>query len=305
MTDGSRGRPAHIRPAHVLDVDAEALLREWDMWMVAGNLRPATRTERLRIVRQFSRDTGQHPGVFTRDALLYASIAGDRSESTRLSYYRALRAWHRWLLDTERREDDPTEGLPRPREPKRQPRPTATQDLERLLCSGIRWRTRAMVLLAALAGCRASEIAAVRGEDVDLTARLLRIRGKGGKDRTVPMNGLLVELGASMPARGWWFPAADGAGPIHSKTVSSTVSRAMARARVSGTCHSLRHWFGTSSLDTGGTIREVQELLGHGSVATTQLYTAVNASGLHAVVDRLPDLSVAARTMRQLKRGLR
>jgi integrase/recombinase XerD len=274
-------------------VPAETLLADWDIWQLARGLADRTRSERARIITQAAKATGQHPAEFTVDALLRWQ-AGHSTSSTRLTYYRALEAWHAWLLATGHRIDNPMVGLPKPREPRRRPRPAATSGIERLLASGIRRRTKVMVLLDCYAGLRVSEIAKVRGEDVDHDTRTLRVDGKGGVVRWVPMHPTLYAYALTMPKRGWWFPSHRYPDrPIRRDTASTTISRAMQRAGVTGTAHSLRHWLGTESLAAGANLRVTQELLGHGNVATTQLYTLVRQDELMAAVERLPDVTRA------------
>lgn len=273
---------------------ATVALGDWVVWQTAAGLAERTRSERHRIVLQAAAAVDASPLEFTPQQLLrwLASIEG---RSSRLTYFRALQAWHRYLLDAGLREDDPTAKLPKPREPKRQPRPLATGALERLLASGIRRRTRAMILLAALGGLRVHEIAKVRGEDVDWDACLLRVDGKGGKVRWQPLPPLLMEVAATFPRSGWWFPSTkDRTQPMRRESVSAVISRAMVRAGVVGTAHQARHWLGTEALASGTDIRIVQELLGHERLATTQLYTLVSAEQKHAAVLRLPTLGEVA-----------
>jgi integrase/recombinase XerD len=266
-------------------------LDEWDLWMRAASMALRTRTERRRIVLQIARMTGEDPTAFTPGALLtfFASVEG---ASSRLTYFRAAQAWHRWLVEMGIRADDPTTKLPRPREPRRRPRPITTVGLERLLVSGIRRRTRAMVLLAAHGGLRVHEIAKVRGEDVDWDARTLRVVGKGGRERWQPLTPVLLEVAAAMPRSGWWFPSHKHPDAhVRRESVSSTISRAMDRCGVVGTAHQARHWLGTTALATGTDVRVVQELLGHERLATTELYVAVADEARHAAVARLPGLN--------------
>lgn len=259
--------------------------------MLAGGLADRTRTERARVVAQAARATGQHPVAFTPDALMHW-LAGIGTNSTRLTYFRALQAWHRWLMETGRRSTDPMVKLPKPREPKRVPHPVATGALERVLASGIRRRTQAMILLACYAGLRVHEIAVVRGEDVDLDGHRLRVHGKGGTVRWLPLCPVLEEVASWFGPTGWWFPSTRHPGrPMRRDTASSTISRALTRAGVAGSAHSIRHWFGTEALAAGGNLRVVQELLRHGSVATTQMYTQVSADQMMATVLRLPDVT--------------
>lgn len=258
--------------------------------MHVGGLAERTRTERLRIVRQAARHTNEHAQALTQEKLLLW-LGEIPTSSSRLTYYRALQAWHRWLLDAGHRIDDPTVRLPKPREPKRKPHPVSTVALERLLTSGIRRRTQAMVLLKCYSGLRVHEVAKVCGEDIDLDGGCIRVAGKGATVRWLPLHPVVRQLAADFPASGWWFPSYKYPDrPMRRDTASSTISRAMKRAGIHGTAHSIRHWHGTEVLAAGANLRVTQELMRHGSVASTQLYTEVTMDQMRAAVERLPVL---------------
>lgn len=147
-------------------------------------------------------------------------------------------------------------------------------------------RTRVMVLLAAYAGLRVHEIAKVRGEDQ--RAGTLRVVGKGGVEAALAIHPMIAGAAMAMPAVGWWFPAPGGEGPLTPNGVTTTVGRTMRRAGVSGTAHSLRHWYATAQLRAGVNIRVVQENMRHASLASTQLYTAVDDQERRAGIMALP-----------------
>lgn len=217
------------------------------------------------------------------------------SASTVATYHSYLRAWFNWLQLMDHRADNPMIKVGSPRYPERVPRPVSDNGLVRLLTMPMHHRTRIMILLAALAGLRVSEIAKVRGEDVDTGTPVIYTVGKGGKQAMIPLHPLLVEAAGSMPRRGWWFPAnARRPGQhLHGKSVSDIIGQAMRRGGVRGTAHSLRHWYGTTLLDDGADLRTVQELLRHKSVATTQVYTRVPDEKRRAAVNRLNPFRVA------------
>ncbi|BDB44562.1 MULTISPECIES: tyrosine-type recombinase/integrase [Mycobacterium] len=177
----------------------------------------------------------------------------------------------------DRRLDNPMIKVGSAKVPDREPRPVADADVPKLLATRMWSTTRAMILLALLAGLRVSEIAQMRGEDIDLTARLLWVKGKGRKLRSIPLHPALIELAAQMPATGWWFPMrGHPAEHIHRKSVSDIIGRTMRRAGVRGTPHALRHWYATSLLDDGNDLCTVQELMRHKSIQSTQIYTRVS-----------------------------
>jgi integrase/recombinase XerD len=163
-----------------------------------------------------------------------------------------------------------------PRRPERTPRPIADSDLIALLNVRMHQRTKAMILLAALAGFRVAEIANVRGEDIDLDAKRIHVTGKGNKAAWVPLHPQLEELAHTMPRKGMWFPGNSRRPglPIRSKSVSDIIGNAMRRAGIQGTPHALRHYFCTQLVERGADLRIVQELARHALLSTTAIYVA-------------------------------
>lgn len=254
-------------------------LQDWEIWQYAARKSEKTVQERLRVVAQFGREIDCSPVSATPLQIVrwLASHRDDWSDSTTATYHSYLTAWFKWLQLTDRRLDNPMLKVGTPRYPDREPRPVSDTGLVRLLTSRMHHRTRVMCLLATVQGMRVGEIARVRAEDVDVSVPNIRIEGKRRKVRTLPLHPLVAEVVASMPERGFWFPANATRPGEHvlAKSVSQIVGDAMRRAGVTGTPHSLRHWFGTTLLDDGADLRTVQELMRHTSLATTQIYTKV------------------------------
>lgn len=154
-------------------------------------------------------------------------------------------------------------------------------------------RDRLVVLLGLLAGLRVSEIARLRVEDLDLDGGALLVRqGKGAKDRWVPCpDSLLGPLAAWVGDRkeGWLFPSRRQAGPVGSRALQHLLGRLRRRAGIVRRCtpHTLRHTYATELLSRGANLREVQVMLGHSSVATTERYTHVLAGQLRRVANLL------------------
>jgi len=200
-------------------------------------------------------------------------------------------------------ERDPAAGVARPRLPRSLPHPITTDEVRRLLeapdaatPAGI--RDRAILELLYSSGLRISELTGLDVDDLDLDDGGVRVLGKGGKEREVPLGSYAREaLGAyltrgrpalaSATTRGALFLNARG-GRLSRQSCARLLGRYV---RLSGiergvTLHTLRHSFATHLLEGGADVRVVQELLGHASVATTQIYTLVTTQHLRDVYDR-------------------
>lgn len=181
--------------------------------------------------------------------------------------------------------------------PRRKPRPFTLEQIERMLAAGAYHRTRVMILLGYTAGMRAHEIAKMHGRDVDRDTMTIRVAGKGGVVRHVPIDGMLVAELERMPRDSYWFPSrgTNTLPHVHWRSVSDLMRQARLRAGIDGerlTGHSLRHSFATHLLWNGADIRAVQELLGHASIASTQIYTLMTDRQLSEAHAMLPSIAV-------------
>lgn len=265
-------------PARSCDMTHTFALTDWEIWQTAQRLSRVTIDERLRVIRLLHAETGEQP-LHIEAVTIVRWLASHEgwSDSTNCTYTSYLTAWFKWLQVTDRRLDNPMVKVGTPHTPDREPRPISDAGVIKLLQARMWKSTRRMILLALLAGLRVHEIAKVRGEDFDLGAKLLWVKGKGRRLKSIPLHPLLVELASEMPAAGYWFPMRGYEGEhVLSKSVSDIIGRTMRRAGVRGTPHCLRHWFATTLLDSGVDIRVVQELMRHKSLATTQVYTQVS-----------------------------
>jgi site-specific recombinase XerD len=208
--------------------------------------------------------------------------------TSRTTYFSSIVCFYKWWADNG--GEDITRRLPRPKAPKGTPRPISDDQLRTLLATNMRRKTRVMILLAALAGLRVHEIAKVRGDDVDIEARTLRVTGKGGRTDTLPLHPILVEIAKTMPRRGWWFMGNSKrpGQPIARRSVSEVIQMAMARAGIpGGVAHRLRHWYGSNLVAAGADLRTAQTLLRHANLNTTAIYVQVSDPKRVEAIDRL------------------
>lgn len=264
-------------------------LTAWMEWQRAQGHSDNTVTARIRRIELFAETVGDPVTATTDDVITYmASLPAKLGRSTRATYYSHIRAWFAWLVKTERRDDDPTLRVPSPKAAARKPRPLTEKQFALVLSTRMHKRTRMMVLLAAFQGLRVHEIAKIRGEDIDYVGMQLRVIGKGGTDRTLPLHPIVAEFAADFPRRGWWFPAQGNDGHIHGRSVSDIVGDVLRRAGVpTGSAHRLRHTYATRLVQAGENLRVVQELLRHASLQTTQIYTGVTFDQQKAAIERL------------------
>jgi integrase/recombinase XerD len=220
-----------------------------------------------------------------------------RSVSRRVS---SLRTFIRFLVREGALAASPLAGLRAPRIGRPLPKVLTVSEVERLLDAPDRrtpegLRDRAMLMLMYASGLRASEIVSLRMENVDMSAGFLRVLGKGGKERVVPVaeaafGALRAYLADSRPAfltkraTGALFLSRRGR-PITRQTLWIRIARwgreAGIRARVSP--HMLRHSFAGHLLAGGADLRAVQTMLGHADISTTQIYTHVTPERLREV----------------------
>ena len=220
------------------------------------------------------------------------SPLGDRSLARKLS---SLRTFYRYLNKSGRLESDPVALLEAPKLPKRLPVFAEEAWVHRMMAlpdtdtpRGI--RDRCILELLYGTGIRLSELVGLKREDLDLRQRMLRVRGKGGRERIVPVQGearkwlqrWVGSLGSASP-RDPIFPGRCGS--LSPRTVQRRVefylSRVATMERASP--HVLRHSFATHLLDRGADLRAIQELLGHASLTSTQVYTHMTTKKLKDV----------------------
>jgi integrase/recombinase XerD len=210
----------------------------------------------------------------------------------------SIRGFHRFLLEDGIATTDPTLGLTPPKLPKRLPKALSIAEVEALLdaCAGedeVSIRDRAVLELLYATGARITEIVSLNVDDITDAEGMVRVRGKGNKQRLVPvgsyartaLDAYLVRVRPVFSARGSSTPALF-LGPrgarMSRQSAWLVIQSAAERAHLAGhvSPHSLRHSFATHLLNGGADVRVVQELLGHSSVATTQIYTLVTADAL-------------------------
>jgi integrase/recombinase XerD len=219
----------------------------------------------------------------------------------------ALRQFHKFLAADALRSDDPTRIVASPRARRALPKVLSVAEVDRLLTlaeaeaagpgksDAERIAARRLHLLLELlyaTGMRVSELVELRRVAVLRDAGFLTIRGKGNKERIVPLTDrardLLVDWLRHLTPGPWLFPAGGESGHIARQVFARDLKRLAGMAGLSGervSPHVLRHAFASHLLAGGADLRVVQTLLGHADIATTQIYTHVLEERLKSLVE--------------------
>jgi tyrosine recombinase XerC len=245
-------------------------------------------------------DRGREPGTLAyRDLRAYAAVLSGRglAKSSVARKLAASRGFHAHLVRAGDAPDNPAELLSTPKRDSRLPRVLGPDQVAGLLDripagSPLEVRDRALFEVVYSCGMRAEEIVNLDGEDLDFESETLRVSGKGNKTRVLPIGepaqrALRRYLDTARPA----LATRDAEAALFlskrgRRLSSSDVRRRLAKwvreAAVAGRVspHTLRHSFATHMLEGGADLRSIQELLGHSSVSTTQIYTRVEPSRL-------------------------
>jgi len=204
-----------------------------------------------------------------------------------------LRTFFRFLCREGRLERNPARVLLSPRLEKRIPAPLEEAQVEALLDvpgdDAASTRARAILELLYATGIRCAELVGLDVGEIDLDARMVRVLGKGRKERIVLFGTRAQEaLRSWLAARAGLRPKTDGVfinlrgGRLSDRSVRALVSRRVKQVALTRRCspHTLRHSFATHLLARGADLRAIQELLGHASLSTTQRYTHVDTRQL-------------------------
>jgi integrase/recombinase XerC len=218
----------------------------------------------------------------------------------------AIRTFVKFLRREDLLEDDPSSLVASPKQPQTIPSHLTMDEMTRLLAmpdgsTPLGRRDRAILELFYASGLRLSELVGVDMEDVNLAGRMVRVTGKGRKQRLVPFNTSTADaLRAWMKDRAATGQSAEGrergrrgrvaaplflnyrGGRLSTRSVDRLVRRyvALCGAKFGISPHALRHSFATHLLANGADLRAIQEMLGHARLSTTQRYTHVNAAQL-------------------------
>lgn len=255
--------------------------------------------------------------LFSADARAIRAYIAGRAEaglaiSSRSRQLAAIRQFYRFLSSEERISEDPAAGLASPKRERSLPRTLSVADVDRLmetarkrtLTSVFRDRRRALRLHCLLemlyaTGMRVSELVTLPRSVLEADRRMLTIKGKGGRERLVPLNRAALSALDAFLAIGtedgmapalktrWLFPSRGAEGHLTRQRLGQELKDLAQEAGLDAeqvSPHVLRHAFASHLLDRGADLRAVQQLLGHADISTTEIYTHVLEERLKKLV---------------------
>jgi site-specific recombinase XerD len=274
-----RGAAERTRRAYGVDLAQLAL------WCSASGVEP---------------DAVDYPVLRRYAAQLAGRGAGPRTVARKLA---AIRSFYKSMVELGDMRANPADLLPAPKQPQRLPRTLKPEEVAALLnripaTTPLEMRDRALFELAYACGLRAEELVDLNLESIDFDAETVRVEGKGGKTRFVPagepaLRSVTRYLERARPA----LAASDEERALLLSKSGRRLSTSDVRRRLKVWArhatqqgavhpHALRHSFATHLLEGGADLRAIQELLGHSSISTTQVYTRVESARLRAAYAR-------------------
>jgi integrase/recombinase XerD len=270
---------------------------------------------------RFLATSGGESGTATGDqvrAYLATLAAQGLRPSTAARRLAAIRQFYRFLYLEGRRDDDPTTHIDTPKQRRRLPKLLDEDEIEALIAAARgrdgggpdALRLTALLELLYATGLRVSELVGLPLSALAPDRTVLTVRGKGGKERMVPVGGAAREALAAWlgvrtfyvpdPSRQrWLFPSRGRAGHLTRQRVAQLLKELAPEAGLDSarlSPHVLRHAFASHLVAHGADLRAVQAMLGHADIASTQIYTHVQTERLAAVVERHHPLSPASPT---------
>lgn len=260
--------------------------------------------DRFLVSRRLASSSPINPASLTADAVRAYLQWLDHNGAKPASLARklaAIRSFYRYLTRRRLVGRNPVEGMRTPKQPKSLPRVLTKDDADALLNFPAgqtvgAWRDRALLETLYSTGARVSELVALNVGDVHEPEGLVRLQGKGRKERIVPIGEVALDAirhyRMTLPLQFSGVPPKalfcnQRGGRLTSRSVARLVARYSSQLPGGAVSpHTLRHSFATHLLDEGADLRSIQEMLGHASLSTTQRYTHVATDQLLAVYDR-------------------
>jgi site-specific recombinase XerD len=274
--------PGQLDSSPLMNIPGGTMLTNYENYLSGSGKSAGTVEKRIHAIKMLEREMGDLLRLDAQDLDDYmAGKMGKASPEYRKSIRASIQSFYRWATTRGLIERDPAYEMPVVKVPRPLPRPV-DEDAFEFAYYASEDEARAMILLGGMGGLRLSEITHLHMDNRE--GNLLRVTGKGNKERIVPMNAMLVAAldGIENAGRyGYYF-----ANPYRSFepwSIGYVADQIKKHLPKKYSAHNLRHRAASVAYGATKDIRSVQEFLGHSNVNTTQIYTAVTSDALKAV----------------------
>ena len=298
----SSRQPARAKPPRRREVPNQAqILEAMDQELKLRGYSAKTRRAYLGHLARFIRFYGKEPQDLG-EAEVRRYVLHLLEERKSHTYVNQCISALKFLYEKVLKRPSPVVNLPRPKKDRKLPEVLSRAEVLRLFEAVSNLKHRALLMMIYSAGLRVGEAVRLRVEDVDSERRLLHVRqGKGRKDRYVMLSEVALESlrdywRAYRPTK-WLFPGQREGCHLHERTVEKILKQACQKAgiRKDISVHTLRHSFATHLLEAGIDLRYIQEMLGHKSSKTTEIYTHVSERNIAAIRSPLDEIMAVRR----------
>jgi len=270
------------------------LLAEYQSWLLMHR-RPLTVRNRIHYARKLHDwCTDQHLNIFQVTAHQLAKWVPTvgAAPATRKNAIDAVNVFYKWAMIIGVADTNPAQTLPNIQPPTGLPQPAPDDVLEEGFKRCETVQDLLMLLFASYGGLRVAEIAALHSTDIQ--GDHIRVTGKGGKIRYVPLHPVLKEILHELDMTSWLFPSSRNATGHY---LADSIAQRIRKHLLPGTwsAHTLRHRFATEYYHNNPDLLALRELLGHASVNSTMIYTRVSPDALAPHVAELRDQGAAQR----------
>lgn len=272
-------------------MNSQEFLKNLETEIKIAKLSPHTLRNYLNFNKQLLSHSGKEPTAITQSDVKYflAEKMQNRASISTILFLASIKFAYSTLL-----QKDPTAGIKRPKNEKKIPIVLTKQEVIQLINSAKTSKSKLILQMLYSSGLRVSELVNLTPKDLDFNENTGWVRaGKGKKDRLFILSKKLsTKLNRYISRHANWKYIFSETNPLTTRNIQKIVQKASFFAKINKDVHphTLRHSFATHLLDAGTDLRKIQTLLGHSSIATTQIYTHISNEQIKSIKNPLDEL---------------
>jgi integrase/recombinase XerD len=272
-------------------METQEFLKRLETEIKIAKLSPYTLRNYLNFNQKLLKHSNKQPDIIDSQEIKYflADKMNDRAAISTILFLSSIRFAYTTILGK-----DPTLGIKRPKNEKKIPIVLTKQEVSDLLENAQTTKSRLIMQMLYSSGLRVSELVNLKKQDLDFNENIGWVRaGKGKKDRMFILSKKLSnKLKKFLEKHDDWIYIFSKSNPLTTRNIQKIIKKTAHKAGIDKSVHphTLRHSFATHLLDSGVDLRKIQTLLGHSSIATTQIYTHISSEQIKSIKNPLDDL---------------